>query len=525
MNHPDAELEKRIDEIIDKIAAAQEADGYLDTYYTLKAPDKKWTDMEKHEMYCGGHLIEAAVAYKQATGKRKLLDVACRLADHYDSLFGPGKRHWVEGHEEIELALVKLYRETNDERYWKLAQWLLEERGHGHGVGMIWEKADWGPAYCQDDKPVREITHVTGHAVRAMYLYSGMADVAVVNGDQGYIEALDRVWESVVHRNMYITGGIGPSKHNEGFTADYDLPNDTAYCETCASIGMVYWNHRMNLLHGDGKYADIVERAMYNGVLSGVSLSGDKFFYVNPLFSNGTHHRVHWFDCSCCPTNIARFIPSIGNYVYAASEQGIYVNLYVAGTGTVPVKDENVKLTQVTEYPWAGSTRIILDMNKDSDFELNLRYPGWCKSAKILVNGAIVEPIILEKGYIKLRREWKPGDAITIEFDMPVERVYSHPRVEANVGKVALQRGPLVYCLEKIDNAFDLREFELSTQTRLVVEHVPDLMDGITVIRGISENGNECFTGVPYFSWDNREPGEMEVWLKERKDPQALYRS
>ncbi len=553
MSIPDPELERKADEIIDKIAAAQEKDGYLMAYFTIKErernaaakpepngdnggdnnagnhsgqwPDQKWTDMAMHEMYCAGHLIEAAVAYKQATGKRKLLDVACRLVDHIESLFGPGKRHWVEGHQEIELALIKLYHETGEERYWKLAQWLIEERGHGHGAGYIWDNKDWGPAYCQDDKPVRELTGVSGHAVRAMYYYAAVADVAALTGDQGYLAALDRLWDSVVNRNMYITGGIGPSKHNEGFTEDYDMPNDTAYCETCASIGMVLWNHRMNLLHGDGKYADVVERAMYNGVLAGVSLTGDKFFYVNPLSSDGSHHRVAWFDCSCCPTNIARFIPSIGSYVYAADDQGVNVNLYLAGTGTVAVKEGQVQFRQITHYPWEGSVHITIDPQGVSDFAVRLRYPGWCKCAKLSVNGVPVSEISVEKGYFVLRRQWKAGDAIAIQFDMPVERVYAHPKVKANNGKVALQRGPLVYCLEQTDNPFDLKTFSLPAETRFITEHKPDLLDGVTVIQGIAENGGVQFTAIPYYAWDNREPGGMEVWLRETRNPLSLYTS
>jgi DUF1680 family protein len=523
MSHPDPELERKADEIIDKIAAAQQEDGYLFCYFTLKDQDKKWTDMDKHEMYCGGHMIEAAVAYKQATGKGKFLDVACRVADHFDATFGPGKRHWVPGHEEIELALVKLYRETKEERYWKLALWLLEERGHGHGVGGIWDRADWGPVYCQDDKPVREMSDVGGHAVRATYLYTAMADVAAMTGDKGYMDALDRLWDSVVQRNMYITGGIGPSKHNEGFTEDYDMPNDTAYCETCASVGMVLWNHRMNLLHGDAKYADVVERAMYNGSLSGVSLSGDKFFYVNPLLSDGTHHRVEWFNCSCCPTQIARFIPSIGDYVYAVSDEGVYVNLYIQGTGHIRVKEGGVKLTQTTNYPWEGAVHITLSPLSVTRFEVNLRYPGWCQSAALKVNGVSVEDYTVSKGYIKLIRDWKPGDSITVEFDMPVERRYAHPKVAANAGKVALQRGPLVYCLEKADNPFDLKNFMLSVGAKFVTEHVADLLDGVTIIKGLGETKDEQFVAVPYYAWDNREPGEMEVWLRE-KQKYALYK-
>jgi hypothetical protein len=522
MNHPDPELERKIDAVIDRIAAAQEEDGYLMTYFTVAAPDKKWTDMEKHEMYCGGHLIEAAVAYKQATGKDKLLQVACRLADHYDSLFGPSKRHWVEGHEEIELALVKLYYATGEERYWKLAHWLLEERGHGHGRGMIWDKEDWGPSYCQDDVPVRDIHKVTGHAVRAMYLYSGMADVEVVSGGAGYEGALRRVWDNVVHRNMYVTGGIGSSRSNEGFTGDYDLPNDTAYCETCAAIGMVLWNHRMNLLYGDAKYADVLERSMYNGVLAGLSLSGDKFFYVNPLSSDGSHHRVPWFDCSCCPTNIARFLPSIGNYVYAVSDNEVYVNLYLGNTGSIHLGNGLIlRLQQTTQYPWNGRVEFAVQPEQEAEFGIRLRVPGWCGSVQVNVNGEAPEQIRIEQGYIRLWRRWAPGDRIVLEMDMPVERVYSHPLVMMNEGKTALQRGPLVYCLEQTDQEVPLNAVQVPSDVRFAIRHDSGLLGGITVIEGYDGAGQRRLTAVPYYAWDNREAGPMTVWIPEEQ-PKSL---
>lgn len=518
MNHPDPALEQTIDSIIDQIAAAQEEDGYLLTYFTLVLPDQKWTDMEKHEMYCGGHLMEAAVAYNRATGKDQLLNVACRLADHYDRIFGPGKRHWVEGHEEIELALVKLYHETGEERYWKLAYWLLEERGHGHGVGAIWDKEDWGPKYCQDDVPVRDIHRVTGHAVRAMYLYSGMADVETVSGGVGYKDALLRVWDHVVHRNMYVTGGIGSSRSNEGFTGDYDLPNDTAYCETCAAIGMVLWNHRMNLLFGEAKYVDVLERAMYNGTLAGLSLSGDKFFYVNPLSSDGSHHRVPWFHTSCCPTNIARFLPSIGDYVYAVSEDGIYVNLYLGNTGTLLLAgDTAVKLTQTTQYPWNGRIDLEIDVEQTVEFALHLRMPGWCSGVRLSVNGQPidVDSYSIERGYIQLRAAWSRGDKVTLEFDMPVERVYAHPLVQANEGRAAIQRGPLVYCVEQVDNGTPVESITLPADLKFAAHHNRDLLGGVTRIDGLDSAGRHRFTAVPYYVWDNREPGRMEVWLLE----------
>ncbi|SFJ59492.1 hypothetical protein SAMN02799624_05168 [Paenibacillus sp. UNC496MF] len=520
----DEEMEAQADRIIDLIAAAQQEDGYLQTFFTLAEPENKWKDMNKHEEYCAGHMVEAAIAYKQATGKRLFLDVATKLADHIDSLFGPGKRHWVPGHQEIELALVKLYVETGEERYWKLAYWLLEERGHGHGVGYSWDRSDWGAAYSQDDVPVRDIERVTGHAVRAMYMYAGMTDVAMLSGDQGYIDALDRIWHNVVDRNMYITGGIGPSRHNEGFTEDYDLPNDSAYCETCASVGMVLWNHRMNLLHGDSKYADIVERAMYNGSISGVSLSGDKFFYVNPLESDGTHHRVPWYDCSCCPTQIARFIPSIGNYVYAVRGNHVVVNQYVAGTGSLNLDGGKVVLRQETEYPWNGRITLRVEMcEPKAVFGISLRIPDWCKSFRLAVGGQEVSDVETVRGYVRFHQAWQPGDEITLELTMQVERVYAHPLVQVNAGKVALQRGPLVYCVEEIDNLlYDALKVDSSTRFRTRYE--AELLEGVVAIYAADPSGGAQFKAVPYYAWDNRTPGKMEVWLPEQADAARLYR-
>ena len=515
----DPELEAEIDRIIGLIAAAQEPDGYLTTYYTLEAPDQKWTDMEKHEMYNGGHLIEAAVAYHAATGKRTLLDVACKLADHYDSLFGPGKRHWVEGHEEIELALIKLYHATGEERYWKLALWLLEERGHGHGHGAIWDREEWGPAYCQDDVPVRDIEKVTGHAVRAMYLYTAMADVVLASGDRTYEDALRKVWGHTVERNMYITGGIGPSRHNEGFTHDYDLPNESAYCETCASIAMVFWNHRMSLLFGEAKYADVVERAMYNGALAGISLSGDRFFYVNPLASQGDHHRTEWFDTSCCPTNLVRFLPSVGGYNYAVNEEGPVMLQFVAGTADLTLKDgSRILMKTITRYPWDGHVHVEVEPAREAEFAVRLRLPGWCRGAKLSINGENVAPAdwTIDRGFLVLSRRWKPGDTIDYVMEMPVQQVHARPEVEADRGRVAVQRGPLVYCLEQADNpelVYD--EFAVRPGISFGLEQ-RDELGGIVALTGI--DGQRQYRFVPYHLWDNREPGFMQVWLKEEED-------
>jgi DUF1680 family protein len=522
MNQPDAELEAQVDRIIDFIAAAQGEDGYLQTYFTLSEPNNKWTDMSKHEEYCAGHLIEAAIAYKQATGKKKLLNTAIKLAVHIDSLFGPDKRHWVPGHQEIELALIRLYVETNEARYWKLAYWFLEERGQGHGSGYSWERADWGKAYSQDHLPVRVMSTVTGHAVRAVYMYTAMTDVAALTGDEDYITALDRLWDNVANKNMYITGGIGPSQHNEGFTEDYDLPNQSAYCETCASVAMVYWNHQMNLLHGDSKYADVVEREMYNGALSGVSLSGDKFFYVNPLETAGTHHRVEWYDCSCCPTQIARFIPSIGNYVYGLNKEQIMINQYIAGTGSLQIGNEVVKLKQTTNFPWIGQVSIQVEETGASPYELLLRIPGWCRSFELQLNGEIIIQPTIHKGYVILTRAWKAGDEIALTFDLSIQIVHAHPNVKENVNKVALQRGPLVYCLEEIDNV-SIDQVFISDYTRYQAVFEPELLEGVVAIYASGKQATDSFVAVPYYAWGNREKGKMRVWLQELNNETALY--
>lgn len=508
INNPDPELEKKADEWIDKFAAAQEEDGYINTYYTLTGLDKRWHNMDKHEMYCAGHMTEAAVAYYQATGKRKLLDVCIRMADHMMSIFGPGKRHWVPGHEEIELALVKLYQVTKEQKYLDFANWLLEERGYGHGTKG--DEGKWDPKYYQDDKPVRDMTDIGGHAVRCMYLYCGMADVAALKQDSGYIAAMHRLWDDVVLRNMYITGGIGSSKHNEGFTEDYDLPNLEAYCETCASVGMVFWNLRMNQFTGDSKYVDVLERSMYNGALAGISLAGDRFFYVNPLESKGEHHRKAWYGCACCPSQISRFLPSIGNYVYGVSEQAIWVNLYVGSTTQIPVGKKEVTLKQETDYPWEGAVKLTVSTAAPLKKEIRLRVPGWCKQYTIAVNGETMNAPV-EKGYAVLNREWKEGDVIALDMDMPVEVVAADARVKQNVGKRAIQRGPLVYCIEEVDNQKGFDELVLTPNTSFKAEFKPALLEGVTAIQ--AETGKQTIQLIPYYAWDNREAGKMKVWI------------
>ncbi|MBQ3659426.1 MAG: glycoside hydrolase family 127 protein, partial [Bacteroidales bacterium] len=497
--------EAKCDEWIDKFAAAQQRDGYLNTYYTLTGLENRWSDMGMHEMYCAGHMTEAAVAYYNVTGKRKLLDVAIKMADHMMTVFGPEGRDWVPGHEEIELALVKLYEVTGEKKYLDFAEWLINERGHGFGTWVKWRQE----SYYQDDKPVREMTSIAGHAVRAMYLYCGMADVAAYTGDQGYMTALDSLWEDVVFRNMYVTGGIGQSSKNEGFTVDYSLPNMSAYCETCASVGMVLWNWRMNQFTGDSKYVDVLERSLYNGALAGISLEGDRFFYVNPLESLGTHHRQAWYGCACCPSQICRFLPSIGNYIYGVAKDGIYVNLYIGNSAAVKLGSRKVTLTQETDYPWDGAVALTVGCKRPFKSALRLRIPGWCKGYKLAVNGEAVEAPV-EKGYAVLQRAWRNGDKIVIDMDMQAEIVAADPRVKEDEGYRAVQRGPLVYCIEEVDNP-DFAELRIEEDATFDAVWEPDLLRGVTTLT--TAVGDREMKLIPYYAWDNREAGRMRVWI------------
>ena len=509
-NNPDPVLEAKCDEWIDKFAAAQQEDGYINTFYTLTGLENRWDNMDKHEMYCAGHMIEAGVAYYNVTGKRKLLDVCIRMADHMMTVFGPGKRDWVPGHEEIELALVKLYQTTGEKKYLEFADWLLGERGHGHGTYGKFIDRQWPTRYYQDEVPVREMSEISGHAVRSMYLYCGMADVASYTGDQGYIDALNRLWDDVVLRNMYITGGIGQSSTNEGFTDDYSLPNLTAYCETCASVGMVLWNWRMNQFTGDGKYADVMERSMYNGALAGISLTGDKFFYVNPLESLGNHHRQAWYGCACCPSQICRFLPSIGNYIYGVSDGAIWVNLYMGNTAEVKVGRKSVTLTQETDYPWEGAVALKVGVKGTLDAQLRLRIPGWCKGYSLSVNGESIEASV-EKGYAVIDRKWKDGEKVEINFEMPVEVVAADPRVKEDEGMRAVQRGPLVYCIEEADNKEGFDDLRISEDAAFDAAFESGKLGGIVSLT--AHVGDQTLNYIPYYSWDNREAGKMKVWV------------
>lgn len=547
--HPNPALERKVDDWITKIAAAQLPDGYLNTYFTLDGLDGRWTDMEKHEDYCAGHLIEAAIAYYQTTGKRTLLDVAIRFANHVDETFRIPNHHWVSGHEEIELALMKLFAVTQDDRYLKLAQWYLDQRGHGYGRGAFWTKGQNGD-YCQDSVPVKDQREITGHAVRAMYLYCGAADVAAATHDTGYITAMKAVWEDVVYRNMYLTGGIGSSGQNEGFSQDYDLPNADAYCETCASVGMVLWNQRMNLLTGDSKYIDVLERSLYNGGLDGLSISGDRFFYGNPLASSATFSsrsvsghrgRSEWFGTACCPSNIARLVASVAGYIYATSERSIWVNLFIGNKAAIQTTAGRVGLELVTEYPWKGNFTLTVNPKQQMDHALRIRIPGWLQGEPvpgglysftetsrgemdITVNG---KPFSYRKenGYAVLERNWNKGDVVDASFPMEVRKVKAREDVVADRGRFALQRGPLVYCVEGADNqgrAWDFVVPESSTfvsaPLRILEEQVIALRgEGVSITpmsNGLAvETKRRTITAIPYYAWANRDNYEMQVWL------------
>lgn len=535
--HPDAELDRYLDDLIAKIATAQEEDGYL---YAARSvdPDQvqemggptRWSNLRwSHELYNVGHLYEAAVAHYLATGKRTLLHVALHSADFIDREFGPGRRCDPPGHQEIELGLVKLYRVTGQERYLDLARYFLDQRGRNHDRRPSYEQ------YAQDHLPVTEQDHPVGHSVRAAYMYCGMADVAALTGDHACVAAINRIWENMVGRRLYLTGGIGARHGGEAFGDDYELPNQSAYAETCAAIANAMWNQRMFLLHGDAQYVDVLERVLYNGFLAGVALSGDRFFYVNPLASNGDRARKPWFDCSCCPTNVVRFIPSIPGYVYAQRDGAIYVNLFIAGRARLGLADQTIELVQETRYPWEGDVRIRVQPQKSAEFAVFVRVPGWAterpvpgdlyryfdrasEPVSLKVNGASV-PLDIEKGYARLTRTWEPGDLIELHLPMPVRRVAAHPQVTDNVDRVALERGPLVYCAEAIDNGGQVSDLVLPDASELSARFEPELLGGVTTLRGPAQRVEGGGTrpvdlvAVPYYAWCHREQGEMAVWL------------
>lgn len=563
-SHPDAELEQLVEGVIDRIARSQQSDGYLNTHYTAVEPEKRWTNLRDcHELYCAGHLIEAAVAHFEATGKRRFLDVMCRYADHIGRVFGTGEgqKRGYPGHEEIELALVKLWRATGEKRYLDLAKYFIDERGRqphyfdleaqtrGEDPSTFWAKTY---AYCQALVPVREQREATGHAVRAMYLYCGMADVAAATGDKTLLAACKRLWRNLVRKQMHITGGLGPVQANEGFTCDYDLPNEGAYLETCAAIGLVFWAQRMLAAEFDGEVADVMERALYNGTISGVASDGKTFFYGNPLAAQpgfdgngrfvgkGYHYRrSEWFGCACCPPNIARMIAQFPLFLYSARAKELAVHLYAGSAGQVAVAGQMVHIAQETEYPWEETVVLCVTPEKAATWTLALRIPGWCRGAKLHVNGkpVAVAPIA-RKGYARLQREWHAGDRVTLVLPMPVERIEAHPAVRQDCGRIALQRGPVVYCIEEADNGNNLNDLLLPADPEFTIQTGRSgILAGVPTIRaqawrrdasewqgrlyqprqqrGTPQRAACSLTAIPYYLWANRAPGEMLVWIRQ----------
>jgi uncharacterized protein len=544
---PDPRLDAYVDSLIQKIAAAQEPDGYLYTTRTINPQSPhRWAGPERwvferddsHELYNLGHLFEAAVAHHVATGKRNLLDVATRAADLLVRTFGPGKRSTWPGHQITEMALVRLYRVTGKEEYLGLAKFLLDERGPGPLPAD--ERANpRGLDYNQAQLKIIDQTEPVGHAVRAMYMYSGMADVAALTGDEAIRKAGDRIWENLTTGKLYITGGIGSSASGEAFGKPYELPNMSAYNETCASVGMDFWNHRLFLLHGDAKYIDVMERTLYNGLMSGVSLDGKTFFYPNPLESNGQHERSPWFGVACCPSNITRFLASVPGYLYAKTGNTLYVNLFAAGSANIDLNGRKVRVVQETRYPWDGAVKITLTPEQAGAFVVKVRVPGWARNepvpsdlysfldrpaeaATLKVNG---EPVSshLEKGYATIDRTWKPGDVIDLFLPMAVRRVVAHDAVEADRGRVALQRGPIVFAAEWADNG-TVRNLVLPDSATLTSRFRADLLNGVQVIEGLASalslgpTGSRAttvqpFVAIPYAMWANRGRGQMAVWI------------
>ncbi len=534
---PDAELVKYIDSLITIIGLAQEDDGYLYTNRTIAekngtqphpwAGNQRWINEHtlSHELYNLGHLFESAVAYFQATGKRNLLDIAIKAADRIDQDFGWGKIEDYPGHQIVEAGLVRLYRATGNERYLDLAKFFLDVRGPG------------GEEYCQAHEKVTNQTEAVGHSVRAVYMYAGMADIAALKNDSGYIYAIDKIWEDIVRKKIYITGGIGASGGNEGFNGPYNLPNGSAYCETCASIGNIYFNHRLFLLHGDAKYIDVLERTLYNALLSGISLSGNRFFYPNPLLSNGNHQRSIWFECACCPPNISRLIPSVPGYIYATAADTLYINLFAQNTANIQLSGHNVRVKQQTRYPWDGKIDFIINPDENINFTLKIRIPGWARNEAIYgdiyrffnedtsqvaisVNGNPVVPPII-KGYAIIQRTWKPDDVISVILPMMPRKLIAHENIVENRKHVAIQRGPIVYCAEGVDNDNKILTLIYDKNAELKTTYEPSLMSGTQVIKinSLQTNGesDKEIKLIPYYQWNNRGPSEMQVWLSVRE--------
>lgn len=538
--YPDKRLEKYIDSILAIVATAQEPDGYLYTARTMNpkhphdwAGKERWVAVENlsHEFYNLGHMIEGAIAHYQATGKRNFLDIAIKYADCVCRAIGnaPEQKRLVPGHQIAEMALVKLYLVTGDRKYLDQAKFFLDARGY---TGRK-------DAYSQAHKPVIEQDEAVGHAVRAVYMYSGMADVAAITGDSSYIKAIDRIWDNIVSKKMYITGGIGARHQGEAFGDNYELPNLSAYCETCAAIGSVYMNYRLFLLHGDAKYFDVLERTLYNGLISGISLDGGSFFYPNPLASDSGYSRKPWFGCACCPSNISRFVPSLPGYVYAVKDRQVYVNLFLSNRAELKVNDKKVVLEQETSYPWKGDIRLKV-LQGNQPFGMNVRIPGWVRGSvlpsdlyayadhqqpayRVMVNGQEVEGE-LHNGYLTINRKWKKNDVVEIHFDMLPRLVKANEKVAADRGRVAVERGPVIYCAEWSDNDFNVHTLLMNRPPELRVVEKPELLYGLNQIvtdaqalsydkAGKLAVKDVKLTLIPYYAWAHRGEGDMEVWL------------
>ena len=528
--------------MLDVIASAQEPDGYLYTSRTQNpkephewAGDTRWSKEEdlSHELYNLGHMVEGAIAHYQATGSRKFLDIAIRYADVVCKEVGPnpGQACVVPGHQIAEMALAKLYLVTGDKKYLDEAKFFLDYRG----------KTTIVHDYSQAHKPVVEQDEAVGHAVRAAYMYAGMADVAALTGDQDYVKAIDAIWDNIVTKKLYITGGIGATSNGEAFGKNYELPNMSAYCETCAAIGNVYVNYRLFLLHGDSKYYDVLERTLYNGLISGVSLEGNGFFYPNPLESMGQHQRQAWFGCACCPSNICRFIPSLPGYIYAVKGHDVYLNLFLSNSATLDVAGKKVALTQTTNYPWEGETKVVIDKNTVGDFNLKVRIPGWLRNKVVpsdlyqytdgkrlgysfIINGITVPLLISPDGYINIERRWKKGDELIICFDMEPRTVRANNKVAADRGMISVERGPLVYCAEHPDNNFDIMgalinqnpQFRLG-KSEIAGTPIQTLITDAQTLnfnkQGKLQASDQTLTLIPYYAWCHRGSGKMRVWL------------